>query len=370
MATNITLPDYITKTSEEIHKEMLDNAPDNINTIEGDVFWNATKPMADESARIRNIALKKILYSRFPQTATDGDLVEIGESKGIYKKSADYAIHKMKFVGEEGRVISAGRIVSTESTEITAAIQFMINETVVIPANGEVTVNATCTVAGTIGNVALGGIKLLLKSLNGIASLENIEIVKYGVDIEDDESYRERLLEEMQRPNASGNKYQYEQWAKEVTGVGEAKCVPGAGSVKIIITDSNNKAATEELIQEVYNHIDKARPILAGTLTVVSAVEKAIKITAKIVLDEGYTLEKIRDNFEILVNEYLKTIKFKSSDNNISYVSIAKIGNLILNILGVLDYSELRINDGTSNITLEDQEIATLDADAINFEVI
>ncbi len=369
MATNIILPDYITKTSEEIHKEMLDSAPDNINTIEGDVFWNATKPMADESARIRNIALKKILYSRFPQTATGDDLIEIGESRGIYIKGADYAIHKIKFVGEEGRIISAGRIVSTESTETAAAIEFIIDETVVIPASGEVTVNATCTVAGTIGNVALGGIKLLLKSLNGIASLENIEIVKYGVDIEDDESYRERILEEMQRPNASGNKYQYEQWAKEVIGVGEAKCVPGAGNVKVIITDTNNKAATEELIQEVYDRIDKVRPVLAGTLNVVSAVEKIIKIAANIDLDEGYSLETIKDNFEVLVNEYLKTIKFKSSDEDIkSYVSIAKIGNLILNTLGVLDYAELRINDGTSNITLEDEEIATLGT--VNFEVI
>lgn len=59
MSTSVKLPDYITKSAEEIHKEMLEDAPDNINTIEGDILWDVTQPVANESARIRNIALKK-----------------------------------------------------------------------------------------------------------------------------------------------------------------------------------------------------------------------------------------------------------------------------------------------------------------------
>ena len=86
MSTSVTLPDYITKSAEEIHKEMLEDAPDNINIIEGDILWDVTQPVANESARIRNIALKKLLYSRFPQTADDEDLILIGEDEGIYKK--------------------------------------------------------------------------------------------------------------------------------------------------------------------------------------------------------------------------------------------------------------------------------------------
>lgn len=363
MATNITLPDYITKTSEEIHKEMIENAPKNVNTIEGDIFWSTTKPMADESARIRNIALKNILYSRFPQTAIGDDLSLVGEENDLPRKEADSAIHKIKFIGKEGTQISAGRLVCTEATENTLSIEFMIDETIIIPSSEEITVNATCTVPGIIGNVDLGNIKILSKSLNGITSLENIEIVKEGVDKEDDESYRDRILEKIQNPITSGNKYQYEQWAKEVNGVGSAKCVPGAGNVKVIITDSDNKAATEELIMEVYSYIDNVRPILAGTLTVVSAIEKVININANIDLIQGYNLGTIQQDFKNLANEYLKSIKLKSTtDNTKRYLSIARTGNILLNTQGVIDYAELNINNGTSNIALEDEEIPVLGA--------
>lgn len=354
MSTSVTLPDYITKSAEEIHKEMLEDAPDNINIIEGDILWDVTQPVANESARIRNIALKKLLYSRFPQTAEDEDLVLIGEDEGIYKKSDDYAIHKIKFIGQEGTQISAGRIASTEATESVESIQFIINETVVIPASGEITVNATCTVAGTIGNVALGNIKILSKSLNGITSLENIEIVKYGVDIEDTESYRKRILERMQNPITGGNKNHYEVWAKEVTGVGYAKCIPGAGEVRVVIADSNGNAATQELINEVYEHITSVRPLLAGTLIIVSVREVSFNINAKIEISDGYDISVIKSTFESLVSEYLTGIKFGLK------VSYAKIGSLLLDIDGVLDYSTLSINNGTTSITLESDEVSKI----------
>ncbi|WP_394870575.1 baseplate J/gp47 family protein [Clostridium butyricum] len=354
MSTSVILPDYITKSAEEIHKEMLEDVPDNINIIEGDILWDVTQPVANESARIRNIALKKLLYSRFPQTAEDEDLVLIGEDEGIYKKSADYAIHKIEFIGQEGTQISAGRIASTEATESVESIQFIINETVVIPTSGEITVNATCTVAGTIGNVALGNIKILSKSLNGITSLENIEIIKYGVDIEDTESYRKRILERMQNPITGGNKNHYEVWAKEVTGVGYAKCIPGAGEVRVVIADSNGNASTQELINEVYEHITSVRPLLAGTLIIVSVKEVSFNINAKIEISDGYDIGVIKSTFESLVSEYLTGIKFGLK------ASYAKIGSLLLDIDGVLDYSTLIINNGTASITLESDEVSKI----------
>lgn len=361
MATSIILPNYMTITADELHKDILTAAPDNINTIEGDIFWDATKPMAEESAKIRNIGFKKLLYSRFPQTATEDDLTLIGEENDVTRKEADYAIQKIKFIGVEGTQISAGRLASTEATENIKSIEFMISETVVIPSSSEITVNATCTAAGTIGNVALGNIKILSKSLNGITRLENIEIVKLGVDIEDDESYRQRILEKIQKPITSGNKYEYEKWAKEVTGVGAAKCISSPGNVKVVIVDSNKHGASSELIQDVYDYIDSVRPLLAGTLTIVSAVEKAINVTSNVILAQGYNLGAAQQEFSDLVEEYLKSIPFKStSEDAINYISIAKIGNILLNTTGVLDYSELKINNGTSNISLADEEIAVL----------
>ena len=43
-----------------------------------------------------------------------------------------------------------------------------------------------------------------------------------------------------------------------------------------------------------------------------------------------------------------------------NYISFAKVGNIIIDSTGVLDYSDLKINDGTSNILIEDDEVAVL----------
>lgn len=153
---DLILPDFIIESADDIHARMIAEAPENISTIEGDMFWNSTSPSAKEIARAKNIALKKILYSRFPQTANDDDLDYCGEESGVKRNDADYAIQKMLFIGLEGTPIEKGRIVCTEATEENASIEFSILDTVTIDSSGEATVNAKCTIAGTIGNVAIG----------------------------------------------------------------------------------------------------------------------------------------------------------------------------------------------------------------------
>lgn len=363
--SELILPDFITENSDAILKRMTDQAPSNISTIEGDPFWNGVSPTSKEIARVKNIALKKLFYSRFPQTAEeDADLNYCGDEAGVKRKEADYAIQKMKFIGIPGTPISEERIVCTESTEDNKSIEFKLMETVTIADTGEVTVNAKCTEAGIIGNVTIGGITILANSLNGVSRVSNIEIVQKGVDVEDKESYRQRILDKCQKPITSGNKYHYEAWAKEVEGVGAAKCIPtwnGNGTVKVIITDVEKHGATEELIQKVYDHIDSVRPVLAGTLTVVSAVEKAINITADVKLVQGYNLGVAQQEFcNLITNEYLKKISFDSRSNTANYISNAKVGNLLFSTTGVLDHQNLKINDLTSNIPLGDEEIPVL----------
>lgn len=358
MSSNVTLPTYITESVDDIHNRMIEAAPSNVNTIEGDIFWDNTRPIAEEIAKFKNIALKNLIYSRFPQTALDEDLDLCGEDDGVSRKSADYAIQKIKFTGAEGTIIEKGRIVCTVATEENTSVEFAINEDTSIRESEETTVNAICTVPGAIGNVALGNIKILAKSLDGISSVENIEMVKLGVDKESNENYSSRILEKAQKPITSGNKNHYEAWAKEVTGVGDAKCFPlwnGRGTVKVVIVDTNKKGATTQLIQDTYNYIDSVRPVISGTLTVVSATEKAINITANISLATGYTIDNVKENFNLLLDKYLKEIAFK-----VTYISIAKIGNILLSTEGILDYSGLTLNNGTGNLQLADEDIAIL----------
>lgn len=351
----IDIPDFLKESTDVIHKRMIDNAPPNINTIEGDLFWDNTRPCAEEIARVKNISLLHLLKSRFPQTAKDKDLDLCGEEDGVLRKDADYSIQKIKIIGNPGINIYKDTIVCTTATEERKSIEFLILEDVNIQENGEVTVNAKCSELGTVGNVSIGEINILAKSISGVTSISNIEIVRYGVDIEDDNSYRERIILKGRTPATSGNKYHYLNWAMEVTGVGTAKVFPGAGMVKVVIADTNKHAATKQLIDDVYQHIEEVRPILAGSFKVVSATERELNITTKVKIVQGLNLGEIQQEFINLLQEYLKSISFKTE-----YISIAKIGNLLLNTSGILDYTELKINNVSSNISLRDEEIAVL----------
>ena len=171
---------------------------------------------------------------------------------------------------------------------------------------------------------------------------------------ESDEDLLKRYLERVSRPNVNGNKNQYIEWAKEVVGVGDASVIPlwdGAGTVKVVIVDTDNKPADDELIQKVKAHIDENRPIGAN-VTVVSASALKVKITVKITSSE----ENVKKGIEDAVSNYLSYDALKKS-----YISYAKIGGCILSANGVDDYSDLKVNGGTSNINIPEGSVPVLE---------
>lgn len=364
MVTNTTYASYLDETVDDIHNRMIKNAPDNVNTIQGDPFWDDTRPAAEEIARFKNNILKNILLSRFPQTAIEDDLDACGLEDGVSRKGAEYAIQLIQIEGSEGTSIEKDRILCTAATEEEQSVEFKVDEDIKIDDTEKVIVNATCTVAGTIGNVALGKIKIMSKSMAGIKTISNIEIVKKGLDIEEDEPYRERILDYVRNPGTSGNVNHYRQWALSVAGVGAVKVFPlwnGNGTVKVVIADTEMKSVTQTLLDKVKEYIDENNGTgdgmapIGATLTVVSAIEKGVNISAKIIVAKGYTSEQVQSTFNSNLSKYLRTLAFK-----LTYVSLAQIGNILLNTAGVIDYNNLKINNLINNLQLEDEEIAVV----------
>jgi uncharacterized phage protein gp47/JayE len=65
---------------------------------------------------------------------------------------------------------------------------------------------------------------------------------------ETDAAYLARLLDYIRRPPAGGNKYDYVKWAKEISGVAKAYCIPigqGLGTVDVIILADQNTIGDE-----------------------------------------------------------------------------------------------------------------------------
>lgn len=366
MARELQMPDFLKEDADTIHNRMIENAPKDINPVQGDFFWDATRPSAEEKAELVQLKLQNILRLAFPQTSYGQYLEFLGEMKGVFKHPATKSTGTIKITGIEGTVIKKGHIFGTISTEDKPSIEFTLDEDVVIDDNGVAYGPATCTEYGKIGNVSKNTIVVLNKSISGIESITNEYDFKNGTEIEDEESFRERVLEAYRNEPLSGAKRDYERWAMEVPGVGNAYVKPewnGPGTVKVLILDSNGNTANQELIDNVQNYIspiprsgDGVAPI--GALVTVETPDIVkINISATFILDNNFAIDYVISNIKDQVSSYLKGIDVGGL---VTYKAIdGLIGSMIIRKEGILDYSNLTVNGNTDNIRLGD-EVASI----------
>jgi baseplate J-like protein len=200
--------------------------------------------------------------------------------------------------------------------------------------------------------------------IQGLTRAELTGIIMDGSDEEPTEALLERYLTKVQKPSTSGNRYDYYNWAMECEGVGAAKVFPlssGPGTVKVIIADANMSAAGTGLLEMVRGHIEELRPIGAD-VTVASVVEKAVNVSAGIKLQAGMNLGVVQNAFQAKLTGYLHNEAL-----DLSYVSLARVGNLLLGTEGVEDYSNLLLNGVSGNVALMEDEIAV--AGTVTLEV-
>jgi len=334
---------FETITYESILKKMLDRVPDKLDKREGSIIYDALAPAA---IALRNmyVEMDTILSEAYASTA-EGEYLERRTSEmGIERQVSEKAVRKGYFYGE-GNVLTDIPIGSRFSIESLnyAAIEKL--DTGVYKME--------CETAGTVGNESMGNL-VPIEYISGLARAELGELIEAGIDEESDEKLLERYLLKVRQPTTSGNAYQYKQWVLAVSGIGAAKVFPlwnGAGSVKVVIADSDQQPASEALVSEAAEYIESVRPI-GAEVTVTSAVGKEISAAATVVLASGYPLQKVQDKFAAVLKEYLADIAFDAT-----YVSHARIGTLLLSTDGVLDYNELFLNDEAVNIALGDEEI-------------
>ncbi|MFW2500401.1 baseplate J/gp47 family protein [Clostridium diolis] len=344
--------DTFYKSAEQYYSEMINTLKDT-DTSEHSIIRNALSPSSYVFSQI-SLILDEIPKMIFAKSALENDYIETLEQRcaemGIYRKQATKATGIIKILGNKNTVFPEQSIVTTKSGKT-----YMTQEKIIIDENGVGYANIAASDYGSSYNCSEGDIYIMPVKYSGIFTIANEEKIDNGYDIETAEALYNRYILKVQTPATSGNKYHYEQWALEVTGVGFAKCIPGAGNVKVIIANSNKRAANDELIKEVYSHINEVRPILAGTLTAVTVKEITINITANVEIDSSVILGDVQNIFTSAAKEYLSNKVYTTKK-----VSLAKLGGILVDIDGVIDYAELKINNGTSNITLGDEEIAVI----------
>lgn len=337
---------FESQTYEIILKRMLDKLPTDVDKREGSVAYDMLAPKAAELA-MAYIELDNVLKFGFVDTTYGSFLDSKVSEAGIIREQAKKATGVITITGPNG-VIPANTIVYTNN-----GIQFVTDTAATITA-GSVNINITAVIAGIGGNVAANSITNI-KLANMTCTNTNTTIG--GADIQSDASLLQAYLTKVKKPSTSGNKYHYYNWAKEVIGIGDAKVVPtwnGANTVKVIVIDTDKKPVTAPKVLEVQTYIESQMPI-GATLTVESGVNKTINIAADITISAEITMLTATNNIKAKIEEYFKSATFIDSD-----IKHAKIGSLILQVTGVLDYTNLTLNGASSNVALANNEVPAL----------
>ncbi len=199
------------------------------------------------------------------------------------RKAAVQAQGNITCTGTDTTVIPAGTVLQRSD-----GIELSTDADATIVA-GTVTVAVTAVVGGGEGNTDAASKLTFVTPIAGIDSTATVDVggLIGGLDEENDDDLRARLLDRIQKPPQGGAKHDYIAWALEVSGVTRAWCYPledGAGTVKVrfMMDDSYGDGIPLAAdVTTVNDYIDALRPVglAVGGYTTVAPVAVPLDFT-------------------------------------------------------------------------------------------
>ena len=365
------LPEFLqNKSTDEIHTQMLDSMPGDIDKSQGQHPYNYTRPTAMIASELCQQTLPEIIKLIFPMYAYGEWLDYHAQMRGISRRPATASSGTLQLTVTKNTNIPAGSQFSTASVDGQPSVVFETMQGKFNLPEGEAEVPVKCMQTGTVGNVIAGTVIFKLSQLSGVTAVTNPEAITGGTEEEDDDSLRARIvsLDQSQSVSYVGSVADYKRWSLEVPGVGGVTVIPAqddSGLVTLVITDSNGDPANEEICQNVYDYImSPADPELRLTapnvkLSVIPPTITELSISATVEVGTGSSLEAIKSTFIQEVQVYLDTAR---SDGEVRYTQIGKI---LAGVPGVYDYDALTLNSGATNISITNTQLPQVTSDSV-----
>lgn len=357
------------ETYEKILAKMLSLVPEEYDATEGSFVYDMIAPTALESAELIQLWLALGLKTNFFMFAKGYWLDLHAKNCGLQRKSATCSYGNIQVTTKKKVTFQKGFIFSIPSEDGSPAIDFETTQDYTLNSAGTYTLRAKSVLSGAAQNVAKDTISIMKNPVKGVAAITN-EAFAGGVEAESDDSLRQRI-DDFYAGRASsfvGNRKDYEFWAREVAGVGYARCIPcydGANSVKIAIAADTGEPAAEETLEKVreyifgkgeteserHNDLNRLAPIGVTKYEVVAPSPVSINISLNAVIEVGYTENAVKGNIKSAITNYFKTLA--DTDNTYGTVKYSKVWAILTEVAGLADFSNLKINSNTNNISFE-----------------
>jgi uncharacterized phage protein gp47/JayE len=234
----------------------------------------------------------------FPQTADGAQLDLHGAQRGVVRREAQRAAGTLSFCRyiplSFDLVIPKGTVCASYGEE---AVEYeTIQEGVLAPGEVAVDIPAQAVEGGAKGNAAASYINTLVSEVNGVNYVVNTAAFTGGLDPEEDEAYRERILESYRLAGQTGSAVWYEALALEQEGVGSAQAVPreeGPGTVAVYVW-GDGAAPAAGVLSGLTEKLNQEREV-GVTVTVKAAAVKKIGVMGFLEVRPGAVFDQARD---------------------------------------------------------------------------
>lgn len=386
-------------TYNEILERMLSRVSDKFDKREGSVIFDTHSPTAIE-LQLLYIELNTLIAEAYGDSASREFLIMRCKERGITPYEATYAVLKGKFtptnIDVTGKRFNIG------------SMNFIVLEQI---ADGEYQVQ--CETPGAVGNQQLGTM-IPIEYIEGLETAELIEILIPGEDEEETEDLRTRYFNSFNEQAFGGNVQDYLAKTNAIPGVGSTKVtriwnsdlrpaemIPSAavkiwyegivetldqevafwlstvymaaaekklttgGTVRLTILNSDYGVASDTLIKTVQQTIDPDENTGEGygiapighVVKVKSAKAQTVTIKTNITFDVGYGWSNLQSSINEAISNYLLELRKSWADNPYLVVRISQIETRLLNIKGIVDVNNTKINGISDNLTLREYEV-------------
>ncbi|OQB15705.1 MAG: Baseplate J-like protein [Firmicutes bacterium ADurb.Bin193] len=354
-------------TFEYILKSALANVSDEIDKREGSIIYDAIAPACLELSQMYK-ELKAVYQNTFASTAKAEYLDARVAEQGVTRKQATYAVRKGRFYTNNDAPFDVALGSRFATANGNNSISFTVSKKIETGIY-----ELTADVPGTVGNEFIGDL-LPITNINNLKRATINEILIEGETAQTDDQLRAEYFEFLKKKPFGGNIAQYRSEIRAIKAVingatnsiGAVQVYPtwnGGGTVKCNIITSAYRAAEPAFINAVQQLVDPEPGSGLGLapighkVTIGTATEVIINVSATITTASGILPEQIKPFIEAEIERYFEQTRqawgTASTDNTYSlYVFIAQVTACILRVNGVLNVSNLTLNNQNEDIVL------------------
>lgn len=349
---------------EAIMERLLARVPEELDTREGSVIYNALAPAAWEMQLLYE-ELNFVLQEVFADTASLDYLVRRAAERGIAYKDATHAIVRAEF-GPNDIDVLGGRF-----TELASGLSYVATEKI-----GDGLYDLECETEGEAGNLTSGQL-VTEETFDDERELESVRIIGLtdaATDEEDVEAFRQRYFDSIDSQAFGGNVADYKQKLLGQGRVGGVKVFPawdGGGTVKLVVLNNAYSPPGKPLIDELQTMVDpeqnqgegKGIAPIGHVVTVEAAEAVPIDLATELAFANGNTEETALASMKAAVEEYFSSLRKEwgnGDDETGTIVRISHVENKLLNLDEILDVRVTALNGSDRNLEMAPNQVPVM----------